>query len=136
MEHRGYRTNRGSTLGGIEATRNFERAMAWRLHDEKSVVVTSNKELSGHIEELGNLPAADQAKYLGIIHNPGRKRKRGLRDTRALKTIPVWAKIAALNIPKAKRRLMAAAAGTAKACYGAAVNRTTQGGEPRCAPRR
>ena len=62
-------------LGGIEATRNFEKAMAWRLHDEKSVVVTSNREQSGHIEELGNLPAADQAKYLGVVHNPGKNGK-------------------------------------------------------------
>ena len=95
---------------------------------KQNMVVTSNKDLSKYIEELGNLPAADQAKDLGIIHNPGQKRKRGLRDTRALKTIPVWNQIAGLNIPKAKTRLMAAAAGTAKACYGAAVNRTTQAG--------
>ena len=77
--------------------------MAWRLHDEKkNVVVTSNKDLPKYIEELGNLPAAGQAKDLGIIHNSGQKRKRGLRDTRALKTIPVWNKIAGLSIPKAK----------------------------------
>ena len=31
-------------------------------------------------------------------------------------------------MPKAKRRLMAAAPGSAKACYGATVNRTTQEG--------
>ena len=34
--------------------------------------------------------------------------------------------IAGLAIPKAKRRLMAAAAGSAMACYGTTVNRTTQ----------
>ena len=74
------------------------------------------------------MPASEEAKDLGIIHNPGQKRKRGLRDARALKTIPVWNKIAGLSIPKAKRRLMAASAGAAKACYGATVNRTTQDG--------
>ena len=46
-----------------------------------------------------------------------------MRDTRALKTIPVWNKIAGLSIPKAKRRLMAAAAGSAKACDGSTVIR-------------
>ena len=69
---------------------------------KKSVVVTNSKDLSKYIEELGNLPAADQAKDLGIIHNPEQTRKRGLRDTRALKTIPVWNTIAGLSIPKAK----------------------------------
>ena len=37
-------------LGGIGATRDFDKAMAWRLHDGKSVVVTSNNDLSNYIE--------------------------------------------------------------------------------------
>ena len=43
------------------------------------MVATSNKELSNYIEEIGNLPAADQAKDLGIIHNPGQKTEKGLK---------------------------------------------------------
>ena len=88
--------------------------------------MTTNKELSNYIEEMGDLPARGEAKDLGTTHDPGRKRKIILRDTRALNTIQIWNKIAGPSIPKAKRRLMAATAGSAKACYESTVNRTTQ----------
>ena len=117
-------------IGGIEATRAFEKSLARRLHDEKSVVVTSNRGRSKHIEELGKLQARDEAKDLGIIHNPDSKRKRGLRDNMVKSTLYVW-EIAGLAIPGARIRLIAAAAVMRKRVTGP---RST--GQPRKAARK